>query len=174
MATQDNNQPPEYTDVQKELIEVADYLTDAGLKEKEAVVGRSRVYYFRTDDFALTVLAHKERVLELLATHTKFETLESEKDVIELGNLFVKNGLLRAYDRIKDDLKKFKYPKKLQPARPAMHGKLWLRKLLEKICTYRERILLIQHLQISNHFTLHLIHLRWNRVSTSALPSLAI
>lgn len=114
---------PKYDDVQKELIKVATLLQKKGLKEKDAVVNRQRRVYFRSDHFHELVLEHSEEILKLWTTHNKLEKLDSVEDSKFLGDLFMNNGLMYAYDRIPDDVKKFKYPKKLMEVKKSMQEK---------------------------------------------------
>jgi translocation protein SEC62 len=109
--------------VQKELIKVATLLQKKGLKEKEAVVDRQRVYYFRADKFHELVLKHKDEVLKLLDKSVTLDKLESVDDAQQIGDIMINNGLLRCFDRVKDDIQKFKYPKKLAEIKSSMHPK---------------------------------------------------
>jgi translocation protein SEC62 len=66
------------------------------------------------------VLEHKEEVMKLLSNNIKIEELETEEDVKRLIDIFVNNKLLMMYNRMKDEVKKYKYPKKLYEV-PATH-----------------------------------------------------
>ena len=81
MATQKpNSSKPIYNDYQNELIKVAAFLQKKGLKEKEAVMNRKRVYYFRAEAFIHLVLEHNEEILKLVSKHIKLDKLESVDD----------------------------------------------------------------------------------------------
>lgn len=114
---------PVYNDEQKELIKVATLLQKKGLKEKEAVVNRQRVYYFRADAFHELVLANKDEILKILSKHIKLDKIDSVDDSLQIGDIMINNGLMKCYDRLKDDVQKFKYPKKLMEAEASMHAK---------------------------------------------------
>lgn len=114
---------PKYNDAQKELIKVATLLQKKGLKEKEAVCDRKRVFYFRADHFHEITLEHSTEIVKLLSTHNKFEKLDDLEDSKMLGDLFLNNEIMKAYDRIPDDVKKFKYPKKLMKSKMSMLDK---------------------------------------------------
>ena len=85
---------PNYDDVQKELIKVATLLQKYGLKEKEAVVNRKRVYYFRADHFHDLALQNGDEIIKLLSKHNKFEKLDDLDDSKLLGDLFINNNLI--------------------------------------------------------------------------------
>lgn len=103
----------EYNEEQKELIKVATLLQKKGLKEKEAVVNRKRIYYFRADAFHELINEHSAEILKLLSKHNKFEELKDIDDSKRLGDIMINNGLIRCFDRVPDDEKKYRYPKKL-------------------------------------------------------------
>ena len=112
-----------YDDVQKELIKVSNLLHKKGLKEREAVWNRKRVYYFRADKFHELVLENADEILTLLKDHAKFDKLEKIEDSMRLGDAMINQGLMKWFDRIPDDVKKFKYPKKLLEIRASMLDK---------------------------------------------------
>lgn len=61
--------------------------------------------------------------MKLLSNNIKIEELETEEDVKRLIDIFINNKLLRTYNRIKDEIKKYKYPKKLLEVPPPHHEK---------------------------------------------------
>lgn len=112
-----------YNDVQKELIKAATFLQKHGLKEKEAVANRKRVYYFRAERFHELVVEYSQEILALVSKHVKLEKLEDIEDSKNLGDLMIENGLVKSFDRHPDEQKKFKYPKKLIEIDSAMNDK---------------------------------------------------
>ena len=94
-----------------------------GLKEKEAVSNRQRVYYFRGEAFHELTLALKDEILPLLAKHNKFEKLDDLEDSKLLGDLFMNNHIMKSFGRVPDEVKKFKYPKKLLEVKSSMTDK---------------------------------------------------
>mmetsp|Transcript_34332 Transcript_34332/g.33950 ORF Transcript_34332/g.33950 Transcript_34332/m.33950 type:complete len:244 (+) Transcript_34332:32-763(+) len=123
MAQNKKESAPVYNDDQKDLIKVATLLQKKGLKEKEAVANRQRVYYFRADMFHELVLEHSKHILDILSKHIKLEKLDSIEDSMELGDIFINNGLLKSFDRVKEEPQKYKYPKKLVQAQFPMKEK---------------------------------------------------
>jgi len=85
---------PVYTDEQKELIKVATFLQKKGLKEKEAVANRKRIYYFRANMFHELILEHREEVLGMLSKHVKFEELDTIEHSCRLGDIMINSGLV--------------------------------------------------------------------------------
>lgn len=83
------------TEEHKELIKVANYLQKHGLKEREAVVNRQRVFYFRADKFHELVLKYKDDILKMLSKHVKFDELSSTDDSQRLGDIIINNGLMK-------------------------------------------------------------------------------
>lgn len=69
------------------------------------------------------VLENKAEILVLLTEHSKFEQLNDLNDSIRLGNAMINQGLMKVFDRIPDDVKNYKYPKKLIPLNGTMKEK---------------------------------------------------
>mmetsp|Transcript_3398 Transcript_3398/g.2851 ORF Transcript_3398/g.2851 Transcript_3398/m.2851 type:complete len:97 (+) Transcript_3398:14-304(+) len=96
MATEKKpGEKPIYNDEQKELIKVATLLQKKGLKEKEAVSNRKRVYYFRAQAFHEGVEENKKEILKICSKYIKLEKLENEDDSKQLGDIFMNNGLMK-------------------------------------------------------------------------------
>ena len=114
---------PVYNEEQKELIKVATLLQKKGLKEKDAVSNRQRVYYFRADAFHEKVLENKEEILKICSKHVKLDQLETVQDSMQLGDIFINNKLLRCFNRVPDEPQKYKYPKKLIECKTSMNEK---------------------------------------------------
>lgn len=104
---------PVYNEEQKELIKVATFLQKKGLKEREAVANRKRIYFFRAEKFHELVSEHSEEIQNLLSKHVKIESVKGLDDSKRIGDIMINNGLLKCYDRLQDETKKYKYPKKL-------------------------------------------------------------
>lgn len=83
------------TEEQKELIKVANFLQKHGLKEREAVVNRQRVFYYRADKFHELVLNYKDDILKMLSKHVRFDELKDTDDSQRLGDIFINNGLMK-------------------------------------------------------------------------------
>lgn len=104
----------------KELITLSNFISEKGLKIKQAMTHDQQLDYFRGDNFHQVVLANKSEILSKLKTIKQITSLETMEDATMLGQLFVDFRLALPLERhlhAADD-KKMKYPKHLVPARP--------------------------------------------------------
>eukprot|EP00347_Sterkiella_histriomuscorum_P004222 403361278 len=104
----------------KELVHIANFITEKGLKIKQASTHENMVDYFRGDNFHQVVGENKAEILGKFKEIKTLTSLDTMEDQIKLGQMFIDFKLLIPLERHvhgADEGKK-KYPKHLGPCRP--------------------------------------------------------